>query len=552
MILLTVKFFTEMFGSESEEDPFQDSGSDYQPSRRNSTTSTTDLLQLLGDDNQSLNASNSEVVEHQSKPRKRVRHPSKWKKNMRKEKRSRGEEYINVKGVTVPPKQIDTARECNCQQKCHEKILPNQQLKLFNSYYAMGNYNLQSSYLFSLIKVLPKKTCRVLANRNTAESRRTNSRVYQVPNDDGLHVTICKGFFKNVFGVSDGRLSRILKNKLVIPTPPIDQRGKHVPSNKTPEHKMQIVKDFINKFPKYESHYTLHKSTNRMFLAPDLSLSKLISIYKNEIPLSEQVSNFMFRKVFNEQFNLSFHPPITDSCKKCDSFKIKIQAEESPSKKDELEVQRKLHLLKADSARNNFKIDKKRAEDDSDNITVIVFDLMKTLPTPVISTGICYYKRQLWTYCLGIHNAQNDNVTMCVWNETIASRGPQEVGSCLLRYIKEKVNTKHLIMYSDQCGGQNRNIKMAALCQYIVAHPDYTVETIDHKFYVSGHSYLSCDQDFGLVEKKKKFFKNIFVPDNWVEVIKAARDKNPFNIMNMTKDDFFPQKSLKIILPTGR
>lgn len=52
-----------------------------------------------------------------------MRQPSKWKKNVRKEKRLRGEEYINVKGVLVPTKQIDTARECNCQHKCHEKVL---------------------------------------------------------------------------------------------------------------------------------------------------------------------------------------------------------------------------------------------------------------------------------------------------------------------------------------------------------------------------------------------------------------------------------------------
>ncbi|CAF4890888.1 unnamed protein product [Pieris macdunnoughi] len=213
---------------------------------------------------------------------------------------------------------------------------------------------------------------------------------------------------------------------------------------------------------------TLHESTNRMYLAPDLGLSKLFSLYKEETPPSEQVSNFMFRKVFNQQFNLSFHAPITDSCKKCDNFKIKIEAEKTSVKKDELDSQRKLHLLKAESARNNFKIDKNRPANDSD-FTVIVFDFMKTLPTPVISTGIFYYKRQLWPYCLGIHNAHNDEVTMYVWDETIASRGPMEIGSCLLRFIKEKVKTEKLIMNSDQCGGQNRNIKMTTFCHYIVS-----------------------------------------------------------------------------------
>lgn len=100
-------------------------------------------------------------------------------------------------------------------------------------------------------------------------------------------------------------------------------------------------------------------------------------------------------------------------------------------------------------------------------------------------------------------------------------------------------------MYSDQCGSQNRNIKMALLCQFIVSSPEYTAVKIDHKFFVSGHSYMACDQDFGLVEKQKRFFKNIFVPQDWEQVILAARKTRPFKIITMTKDLFFSSKSLE-------
>lgn len=138
----------------------------------------------------------------------------------------------------------------------------------------------------------------------------------------------------------------------------------------------------------------------------------------------------MFSKIFNENFNLSFHTPISDSCKRCDKLNIKIQACDNEEEKSQLEIQRKLHLLKANSVRSNYNKDKEEAKVNG-NTTVLVFDLMKILPTPIISTSICYYKRQLWTYCLGIHDAATDKVTMAVWDETIASRGPQEIGSCL-------------------------------------------------------------------------------------------------------------------------
>lgn len=96
---------------------------------------------------------------------------------------------------------------------------------------------------------------------------------------------------------------------------------------------------------------------------------------------------------------------------------------------------------------------------------------MKTLATPIVSTRICYYKRQLWTYCLGIHDLTTDNATMYVWDELLGFRGPQEIGSCILHYVENFVTSTKLIMYSDQCDGQNRNIKMATLYNYIVANP---------------------------------------------------------------------------------
>ncbi|KAJ8975146.1 hypothetical protein NQ317_012423 [Molorchus minor] len=250
------------------------------------------------------------------------------------------------------------------------------------------------------------------------------------------------------------------------------------------------------------------------------------------------VSYFIFREIFNKEFNLHFHPPITDSCKKCDLFNVQIKTVHG-ARKQQLEFEQELHQRKAQSARDGLRSDTALAK--RGEASVICFDLMKTLPTPVLTAGIVYYKRQLWTYCFNIHDMGTDNSFMFVWDETVASR---EVGSCLLYYIKHFVTSKSLIMYSDQCGGQNRNIKLSVLCNYITASPDLTVEKIDHKFLVSGHSYLPCDQDFGLIEKEKNFIL-VFIPKEWHLVIKKARKKNPFKVIEMTKSDFISTKVLE-------
>lgn len=470
--------------------------------------------------------------------KKRKQNKDTWVKNVRKIKKLRGESYTSSRGQLMPPKTFLPV-VCKCFNKCHNLIPDSKQKYLNSKLFQMDSYDLQSAFLFGLIKVIDKKRS---YTKNQDTSRRKFTREYYLPVENGKDEKVCKDFFKKLFLLSDGRISRLIKSKMVSNTPPRDKRGKHTPFNKTDNLKIAEIKEFINKFPSYESHYSRIKNLNRKYLSPNLNLKMMYNLYKNDS--SSPVSFYIFQEVFNKQFNLHFHAPISDSCKKCDTFNMKLKFSNDNEEKAVLENERELHQRKADSAREGLQLDGIRAKE-NDNITCIAFDLMKTLATPVLSTGICYYKRQLWTYCFGVHNLGNNDVIMYVWDESIASRGPQEVGSCILHYIKNYVTSQKLIMYSDQCGGQNRNIKMAVLCNYIVASPSFTVNEIDHKFLVSGHSFLPCDQDFGLIEKQKKCHSEIHVPDDWKSVITSARKKNPFQIVNMTKNDFFSTKSLE-------
>lgn len=56
---------------------------------------------------------------------------------------------------------------------------------------------------------------------------------------------------------------------------------------------------------------------------------------------------------------------------------------------------------------------------------------------------------------------------------------------------------------------------------------------------------LPCDQDFGLVEKNKKFFKDIFIPDDWNKVIESSRKRSPFKVIKMSSDDFYSTANLE-------
>ncbi|KAL4126457.1 hypothetical protein QTP88_010679 [Uroleucon formosanum] len=113
----------------------------------------------------------------------------------------------------------------------------------------------------------------------------------------------------------------------------------------------------------------------------------------------------------------------------------------SEEDKVKLNEEHELHLRKAEAARNGMDSNVQAAKIDNQT-TVIAFDLMKTLATPSLSVDIAYYKRQLWTYNLGIHNLSTNDAYMYVWDESIASRGPQEIGSCILHFVKNHENTE--------------------------------------------------------------------------------------------------------------
>lgn len=241
------------------------------------------------------------------------------------------------------------------------------------------------------------------------------------------------------------------------------------------------------------------------------------------------VSETVYRSIFNDQ-NLYFHAPAKDTCQKCD--KLKMQIEIADEEENTFRAQHELHLRKAEKARQAMKDDTEKSKENPHlGYHVVSFDLQKALPIPTITTSVAYYKRNMYCYNLGVHDLETDKSCMYVWDETVASRGSQEIASCLSVHIKsEAVGKKHLIAYSDTCTGQNRNIKLALTLMKFVSDPTNDLCVVDHKFLVSGHSYMKNDSDFGNIEiaGKKKVH---FVPSDWYETIRTARKKISLKFM---------------------
>lgn len=446
------------------------------------------------------------------KARKRTRQPALTAKGIRKQKVLSGEEHRSSQGNLVRKKECKPGICCkSCKLGCQNKINEIRQKQIFHYYYAL-DWTSKDAFLSGQISVQPVK--RKFTKKDV--SRRQKTRSYRLQDENGIDHKVCKNFFKNVLDVCDGKITKALNRKVVSGTPVLDKRGRHSPHNKSNHDDKNYLIQFIKKFPAYESHYCRHH-TAKKYLSPNLNMSLMYDEYKKSCELDKKkiLSLFVFREIFNHSFNLSFHRPQKDTCQKCDQFNIQLKSLPDGEEKQKMELERSLHQRKAEAVKALKKEETTQAKNSQGLKHVAVFDLQRTLPVPVLSTSVAYYKRQMWVFNLCIHDEGKNIGNMFIWDESIASRGAQEILSCLIKYISFLPDTPNKIinLYSDSCGGQNRNIKVVVGLLNEMQKRD--IKEINLKFFVSGHSFSTCDQNFGVIDKEKKYHENIFIPEAW-------------------------------------
>lgn len=468
-------------------------------------------------------------INQTEKTRKRTRNPEKhevFKQNLKTQK---GLERITKSGNVIRAKKFREQTECEgkCKKKCWHKIDVTRQKQIFNTFYGLENWSKKILYLRSIVKILPAND-----NLNSVKCiAKENRHKYYLTNSNGVHEEVCHRFFLNCLQVSKSSLNRSI-NSAITNELANEKRGKCC-NRKTDERDLNFVMKFIRRFPCYRSHYAATKSGIK-FLNPHLNIVRLYREYKIvcEFNKRKAVSEWKFRHVFNTKFNLGFKPIKTDTCRTCDKLNAAIGSERTHTLKREFN-----HKQITECLGKNFNDTKNFVRDLSNNTEMFTFDLQRALELPCITTSEAYYRRQLWLY------------NLCVYDE---KRGAQEITSCLLKHFRDFVppEATNIILYSDSCGGQNRNIKTTLMLKKCMDSWPYSALTsIEQRFFMSGHSYNSCDRCFGLIELQKRITERIMIPQHWIDLIAQAKKNEPkFTVVQMKKKDFFSSGQLEIAI----
>jgi hypothetical protein len=342
---------------------------------------------------------------------------------------------------------------------------------------------------------------------------------------------VCKVFFLGTLCVSD---KMVYYNLTRAHNGAIPKPKKRLSHNRLPSDDYNFVVEHINAFPRIDSHYCRAGSKNQ-YLESHLSVSEMYRLYIEKCGEfnKKPVSKHMYLKIFNYDFNLAFHVPQKDACDTCTTYDLLVKAGNATGEKIK---EHEDHQRRKKQARRAKEEDKK--SDPNDTI-VAAFDLEQVLTCPKLSVSSAYYLRKLSVYNFTIYELQTHNGHCFVWNESEGKRGSNEITSAMIKWLQEVDHrgVKTVILYSDTCGGQNRNrIMCTALSLFLCKASN--IRRIEQKFFESGHSQSECDSMHSNIERRIQKCP-VYLPSQYTQVLQRAVRVKTYEVCEMQFGDVF-------------
>lgn len=291
----------------------------------------------------------------------------------------------------------------------------------------------------------------------------------------------------NTLAISDTIIKTIVKKQSETGVHLKGNRGKHNKHNKIDTKLTDGVKEHINSIPRIESHYCRARTT-REYIEGELTLAALHRHYaeKCESENAPHVSYQVYYNIFINDFNLSFWQPKKDKCEDCMAY-------QNTEDKSFLQDTYNEHLKNKTLARTEKDRDKELV---SNTFLVAVYDLQAVMPCPRGDVSSFYYTSKLNLLNFTRTELATKNTTCFVWHEGEGRQSVNEIGSCVLMYLR-KLNDNatdlcDVTFYNDNCCGQQKNKFMLAMYQYSTQELP-KIKSITHKFLIKGHTQNEGD-----------------------------------------------------------
>lgn len=98
-----------------------------------------------------------------------------------------------------------------------------------------------------------------------------------------------------------------------------------------------------------------------------------------------------------------------------------------------------------------------------------------------------------------------------------------------------EIHITHLHIFSDICGGQNKNYCVIRMCRTLVDLGRF--KTVNQYFPIKGHSFMPCDWNFTVVKTKIKKNDRFLLLKEYAQLIITWSSKGNFSIYLMEEDN---------------
>jgi hypothetical protein len=410
-------------------------------------------------------------------------------------------------------------REKQCSKLCKKMKKPRfchsisevDRQRMFSRFWYQMSWEEKKIYVIGLVEKGEKQSATL---PDGAVGRRKFSYKYYLRVGDERK-EVCRDMFLSTLGLTDKIVyDWIINSEGRVPKSkhPRKMSAREIQSLDAREH----AKTYLNELPKVPSHYC-RANSKKQYLEPVFnSMADLHREYLRKLQGESKpcVNYNIFKKMFKDM-NFCLYKPKKDMCDLCTGYKAGTVDE----------VEYTAHIAKKTEAQNSKAADKETGKTNS-KVKVVTVDLQSLLLCPQLNASCLYYKTKLSCHNYTIYDLVTKDVVCYFWNETDGDLSSNVFTSCMIDYLEslDLTGVETVIIYSDGCGYQNRNVTLAnALLKFATERH----VTIEQKYLERGHTYMECDSTHSVIEHQIRN-KQIYLPQQFVENIEAARQDNPY------------------------
>lgn len=212
-----------------------------------------------------------------------------------------------------------------------------------------------------------------------------------------------------------------------------------------------------------------------------VSKKALYNFYVSEWCSSHNVGYLSIAKFYNslDSENIALFRPKKDECEKCMSHKLGYMAD----------TDHKSHIDRKNAAR----VEKDKMNEEF----VFTLDMQAVLLAPKSNVSSLYYKTKLCIHNFCFYNLKNKAGFCLLWNETEGGVNAEEFATIVVKFIVQKLlptinraSDIKIILYSDGCTSQNRNVTLSNALLNLAIMKKITIE---QKYLEVGHTQMEAE-----------------------------------------------------------